>query len=64
MTVQSKVHKDMDERMKEFGVDELDWPDLNLTEHLWDESKRRLRAFPSNTDTFRMCFWKNGQKFP
>ena len=37
--------------MREFGVDELDWPaqspDLNLTEHLWDVLEWRLRARPS-----------------
>ena len=43
-----QLHKDT---RREFGVDELDWwaqsPDLNLTEHLWDELERRLRARPS-----------------
>ncbi|KAL0147879.1 hypothetical protein M9458_056838, partial [Cirrhinus mrigala] len=37
--------------MTESGVDELDWPaqipDLNPTEHLWDELEQRLRARPS-----------------
>uniref|UniRef100_A0A671TM21 Tc1-like transposase DDE domain-containing protein n=1 Tax=Sparus aurata TaxID=8175 RepID=A0A671TM21_SPAAU len=37
--------------MREFGVDELDWPtqspDLNPIEHLRDELEQRLRARPS-----------------
>ena len=37
--------------MREFGVEELDWPaqspDLNPIEHLWDELQQRLRARPS-----------------
>ena len=33
--------------MNEFGVEEPDWPDLNLIEHLWDEFEWRLRARPS-----------------
>ena len=47
------VHKarSMKTWMIQFGVEELDWPaqspDLNLIEHLWDESEWRLRARPS-----------------
>ena len=57
--------------MREFGVDELNWPaqrpDLNTTEHLWDELEQRLQARPSHPTS--VCdltnrFWKNGQKFP
>ena len=33
--------------MSEFGVEELDCPNLNLIEHLWDELERRLQARPS-----------------
>ena len=37
--------------MREFGVEELDWPaqspDFNPTEHLWDELEQRLRDRPS-----------------
>ena len=47
-----QVHKDMDERVREFGVRELDWPaqspDFNPIEHLLDELERRLRARPSH----------------
>ncbi|KAK3524947.1 hypothetical protein QTP86_011480 [Hemibagrus guttatus] len=36
--------------MSEFGVEELDWPaqspDLNQTEHLWDELEQRLDVRP------------------
>lgn len=35
--------------LSQFGVDGLDWPpqspDLNPTEHLWDELERRLQAW-------------------
>ena len=38
--------------MREFGVDKLGWPaqspNLNLTEHLWDELEWILRARPSH----------------
>ena len=38
--------------MREFDVDELDWPaqnpDLNPIEHLWDELEWRLMARPSH----------------
>ena len=38
--------------MREFGVDELDWPaqspDLNPIEHLCDKLERRLTARPSH----------------
>ena len=38
--------------MREFGVDELDWPaqspSLNPIEHLWDELEWSLKARPSN----------------
>ena len=35
--------------LREFGVDELDWPahTADLIEHLWDELEQRLRARPS-----------------
>jgi hypothetical protein len=32
----------------EIGVEELDWPDLNPIEHLWDEFERRLEARPNH----------------
>ena len=51
MTVHQCTKQLHEETMREFGVDELDWPaqspDLNLIEHHWDESQRRLRARPS-----------------
>ena len=57
--------------MREFGVDELDWPaqspDLNLIEYFCDELEWRLRVRPSRPTSLcdlTMRFWINGQKFP
>ena len=51
----------------EIGVEELDWPvqnpELNPSEHLWDELECPLRASP-NCPTSQMLLWLNGRKSP
>lgn len=54
--------------MTESGVDELDWPsqspDLNYTEHCWDELERRLRARPKSVCDFTNLLLEEWSRIP